>query len=95
MAKWYLAIPFVFLLAQIYGTAHAAEYGADPHEHGGVPCAVQFLSQTAESSGAPPASIIAGPPRFRVETRFPSMAVRHPQPLVNQHSIRGPPPVLL
>ena len=95
LAKWYLAIAFVFLLAQIHGAVHAAEFGSDPHEHGGVPCAVQFLSQTAKTLNVPPSVIIDLPLRFDAVEHFQTDALWHPQSLTNQQFIRGPPSTLL
>jgi hypothetical protein len=90
-AQGCLAIAFVFLLAQILETVHAAEHGSDPHEHGGVPCVVQFLSQTAKALDAPLSVIVDSPFHFDAAKHFQTVAFWHPQFLTNRHCIRGPP----
>ena len=90
-ATWYLAIAFVFLLAQMHGAAHAAEFGPDPHDHGGVPCAVQFLTESLKVLDAPPTVIVDAPPFFEGVEHFRTVALRQPQSATDQHYIRGPP----
>lgn len=41
-------IAILFLLAQFLGTAHAAHHGDPSHQHDGMPCAIQFVVETAK-----------------------------------------------
>ncbi len=86
-AKWYFAtvfaILFVILFAQIHVAAHADEFGPYPHEHGGVPCAIQFLSEETKGLDVPQAVIVDAPLNFHAVEHFQTVAFWQPQSLTS------------
>lgn len=44
---------FIFVAAQVFGTAHAAEHIDPAHQHDEAPCAIQFAVDTARGFVAP------------------------------------------
>jgi hypothetical protein len=87
-------VALIFLSAQLHGATHAAEFGRDFHEHGGVPCAIQFLCETAKGLSAPtaaaaPTPTVACPVRHGLVGNPPWR-----EALNSDHHIRGPPAFL-
>ena len=94
-ARWLWAVALLFLLNQIQATLHAAEFGADPHEHDGAPCAVQFLGETAKKLCAPvfatiEAPRLAGIAQFDLAGRYLAGGS-----MGDRRYIRGPPLLLI
>ena len=94
-ACWLWVVALHFLLGQIQATLHAAEFGADPHEHDGAPCAVQFLGETAKELCAPVfapigAPLLVGIAQYDLAGRY--LAVGS---VGGRRYIRGPPLLLI
>jgi len=75
------------MLFQIYGTAHSASHGDEPHEHEGVACAIGALTQ--DQTGVLPTPVTFTAPTTAYQTIFTS-AFTSASPLAPRS--RAPPP---
>ncbi len=94
-ARWLWVMALLFLLGQIQATLHEAEFGADPHEHDGASCAVQFLGETAKELCAPVLATIealrlAGIAHHDLAERYLAGGS-----MADRRYIRGPPLLLI
>jgi hypothetical protein len=88
--RW-LSVSLVFLFAQFSGASHAAEFGTDFHHHGDVPCAIQFVCETAKGLSAPSGAAV--PPLCPTASLdpLPDTATVFPALPRRGHHIRAPP----
>lgn len=93
-ARWRWIVALLFLLGQIHANLHAAEYGADSHEHDGTPCAIQFLAEAVKELSAPTFATVRAPRLAGIVQydRVRGYLVR--RTVADQHYIRGPPILL-
>jgi hypothetical protein len=88
-------IAILFLSTQFLGMAHAAQYGDPSHHHDEMPCAIQFVVETAKGLLAPVAPLDSKPP---IAADVPPLGLTRRVYLsidVSNRSIRGPPSLLL
>jgi len=88
-------IAILFLSTQFLGMAHAAQYGDPSHHHDEMPCAIQFVVETAKGLLAPVSPLDSKP---SIAADVPSLGLTRRVFLsqdVSNRSIRGPPSLLL
>jgi hypothetical protein len=80
----------LFLFAQMFGLAHAAEFGAAKHQHGGVACSVSICASDGEKlNSVSPVLVPAAQGALWLEP------IKEPSRIITvrnlQRLIRGPP----
>jgi hypothetical protein len=87
-------IAILFLSTQFLGMAHAAQYGDPSHHHDEIPCAIQFVVETAKGLLAPATDCDPTP---SITPDIPSLGLVRRVYLssgISNRSIRGPPSLL-
>lgn len=90
----YVFLGALFLLAQLFGVVHAAQFGDHPHTHDEISCTIQAAGAAAKSINVASSVTVPIPPASIAVTMRPQEVSAVSWRIYRHRHIRAPPPLV-